>query len=100
MQHILDHIASIESKIQLLNQKCESLTNEVDSLKKENRELKESLDIVSKESERLKQEYRSLEVQNQVNMTDELSVYKKTVKKELDDYLKKIDHCIELVNQS
>lgn len=100
MDHVLNHIERIKARIQQLGDQYKSVIEKNKELIEINKSLKESLEKVSGEKGRLEAELRELMDAQKAGQGDELSEYKKSFTRELDGYLKELDKCIELVENS
>jgi hypothetical protein len=100
MQNVLTHIQNIEAKIKKLHVLYAAALKDNKDFIEINNKLTESLKQVSNEKKQLEQQYQMLLDAQKVRKEDDLSAYKKSVKKELDGYVRELDKCIELVKQS
>lgn len=97
---MLTQIEKIKSRIQQLGDQYASVVQQNKELVETNKSLKESLEKVSVEKKLLEEKARELKDTQKARQGDELSDYKKSFTKELDGYLKELEKCIELVENS
>lgn len=100
MDQVLKHIERIRARVKQLGALYHSALEKNKELIEINQSLKESLEQVSGEKEQLELQLRELLDTQKARQGDELSDYKKSFAKELDGYLKELDKCIELVENS
>ena len=99
MQHLIDRLIQIELKVKQLALKAERLQQEQYILQKENEQLRNSLRAVQATKGLLEQ--KLADAQQQINGKDvEDPVKSKQLRKEIDQYIKEIDKCIEWLQNS
>ena len=88
-----DHIKRIEEKVQLLLKEYQQSQKELLRLQKENLELREALELKTKKSNAQAQTIDVLKIQS---LTQNDSS-KKELEKRINNYLKEIDKCLNLL---
>ena len=88
-----DHIKRIEEKVQLLLKEYQQSQKELLRLQKENLELREALELKTKKSNAQAQTIDVLKIQS---LTQNDSS-KKDLEKRINNYLKEIDKCLNLL---